>query len=69
MAKPHPFNIKTLRIPKKGKKCAGVCAAWATFFGIDVTIVRIVWVLLLVPGGLPGLIPYLVCWALIPDEE
>ena len=60
---------KKLMLPKEGKKVAGVAAAIANYFDIDVTIVRIVWLLLLLPGGLPGLIPYLLCWLLIPEEK
>ena len=37
-------------------------------FGLPVFLVRLLWLLLLLPGGLPGLIPYLVCWVLIPSE-
>ena len=61
--------MKKLRRPKSGRKIAGVAAAFANYFGIDVTLVRLLWILLLIPGGLPGLIPYLICWVLIPDEE
>lgn len=64
-----PEKQKQLIIPKKGKKLAGVCAAWANFLGIDVTIVRIIWVLLLLPGGLPGIVPYVICWLVIPQEK
>ena len=60
---------RKLMIPKEGKKIAGVAAAFANYFGIDVVLVRIFWVLLLIPGGLPGLIPYLVCWLVIPEEK
>lgn len=63
------FAKRRLRIPKEGKKIAGVCAAFANYLDIDVTLVRIVWVLLLLPGGLPGIIPYLICWLVIPEEK
>jgi len=52
---------RKLIIPKEGKKIGGVAIAFANYFNIDVTIVRIIWVLLLIPGGLPGIIPYLIC--------
>ena len=61
--------MKKLRRPKSGRKIAGVAAAFANYFGIDITLVRLLWILLLIPGGLPGLIPYLICWVLITDEE
>ena len=37
-------------------------------FGLPVWLVRLVWFFLLLPGGLPGLLPYLICWVLIPLE-
>lgn len=55
--------------PKKGRKIAGVALAFANYFKIDVTIVRLVWILLLLPGGFPGLIPYIICWVIIPQER
>ena len=61
--------MKKLRRPKSGRKIAGVAAAFGNYFGIDVTIVRLVWIFLLIPGGLPGLIPYLICWLIIPEEQ
>lgn len=60
---------RKLIISKKNKVFLGVAGALATYFNVDVTIVRIVWVLLLLPGGLPGIVPYLVCWLLIPEKE
>lgn len=45
---------------------AGVCGGLADYFNIDPTIVRIIFFVLLLPGGLPGLLPYLVLWALVP---
>lgn len=60
---------RRLVIPKQGRKIAGVAVAFANYFGIDVTLVRIFWVLLLIPGGVPGIVPYLICWLVIPQEE
>jgi phage shock protein PspC (stress-responsive transcriptional regulator) len=40
----------------------------AEYLGIPVALMRLIWLLLLLPGGLPGLVPYLVCWLLIPEE-
>ena len=60
---------KRLMRPKKGRMIAGVALAIANYFKIDVTIVRLIWVFLLLPGGLPGIIPYVICWIIIPEEE
>lgn len=61
--------IKKLLRPKKGRILGGVCLGLANYFHIDVTIVRILWIILLLPGGFPGVVPYLVLWAVIPNEE
>lgn len=54
--------------PKEGRKLAGVCAAMANYLNIDVTIVRLFWILLLLPGGFPGLLAYIICVVVIPSE-
>lgn len=46
----------------------GVCGGLAEFFGISVIWFRIVALILLLPGGLPGLIPYLILWIIIPKK-
>lgn len=59
---------KRLIRPKKGRVLGGVCLALANYFNIDVTIVRLIWIFLLLPGGLPGFLPYIILWIAIPDE-
>lgn len=61
--------MKKLVRPKEGRVIAGVAAGMAKYFNIDVTVIRIIWVLLLLPGGLPGVIPYLVFWIFMPSEK
>lgn len=60
--------MKKLVRPKKGRKVAGVALAFANYFDLDVTLVRLIWVFLLIPGGFPGLIPYILCWLVIPED-
>lgn len=48
---------------------AGVCGALGNYFGIDPTILRILFVILLLPGGLPGLLPYFFLWLFIPKKR
>lgn len=58
----------TLTRPRDGKKIAGVCAGIARFLGVDVVLVRIVMLLLAFwPPGV-GLIVYVVCWIVMPQE-
>ena len=45
---------------------AGVAGGMAEYTGIPVALVRLVWFLLLLPGGVPGLVLYLACWLIIP---
>lgn len=58
--------MKKLYRSSTDKKIAGVCAGLAEYFNIDPTIVRIVFVILLLPGGLPGFIPYVILWIVVP---
>ena len=48
---------------------AGVCGGLAEYFDIDVTIVRLIAVALLLPGGLPGFLPYIIMWIVVPSKE
>jgi phage shock protein C len=48
------------------KKIAGVCAGFAEYFDTDLTLMRVIWVaLLLLPPNL-GLIGYIVAWVVMP---
>jgi phage shock protein C len=48
---------------------AGVCGGLAEFTGISVFWFRLGFIILLVPGGLPGLVPYLILWLVIPKKR
>ncbi len=60
--------MKKLYRSTANRKIAGVCGGLGEYFGIDPTIVRIVFVLLALPGGLPGVIPYLILWLVVPKQ-
>lgn len=60
--------MKRLVRPKQGRKIAGVCLGVADYLNVDVTLVRLLWIFALLPGGIPGLVPYLLCWIIIPSE-
>ena len=53
--------------PYRGRMLAGVAAGLADYFDIDVTIVRIAFVVLTIAGG-AGIPLYLAGWLLMPDE-
>lgn len=63
-----PKSIKKLRRPRQGRVLAGVALGFANYFQVDVILVRLFWLILLMPGGLPGIVPYLICWLVIPEE-
>ena len=48
---------------------AGVCGGLAEFIGIDAFWFRLAFLILLFPGGLPGVVPYLVLWIIIPKKR
>lgn len=50
------------------RKIAGVCAGIAEYFNIDPVIIRVIAVLLLLPGGLPGFVPYVILWIIVPEK-
>jgi phage shock protein PspC (stress-responsive transcriptional regulator) len=52
-------------------RIAGVCAGIADYLDADVTLIRLVWVVLsIVPGGfIGGLIAYIAAWAIMPDSN
>ncbi len=56
-----------LRRPFQDRMLAGVSAGLARYFGVDVTIVRIAFVVLTIVGG-AGIPLYLAGLLLIPDE-
>jgi phage shock protein PspC (stress-responsive transcriptional regulator) len=53
--------------PTEGRMIAGVAAGIARYLGVDVTLVRIVLVVLAFIGG-AGLPLYVAGWLLMPDE-
>ena len=49
------------------KKIAGVCGGLANYLNIDPTIVRLIWALVVLCAG-AGLLAYIVCALVIPEE-
>jgi phage shock protein C len=59
---------RLLRRSRDDKQIAGVCAGIARYLGLDVTLVRVLMVFLIFwPPGV-GLIVYVVCWIVIPQD-
>ena len=58
---------KKLYKSETDKKVCGVCGGLANYFGIDSTIVRLATVLLVLFAG-GGLLAYIICALVIPDD-
>ncbi len=55
--------------PINDKKLGGVCAGFARYFGVDVTLMRILWLAVaIVTGGL-GVLIYIAAWIIMPRDE
>ncbi|MBE6916402.1 MAG: PspC domain-containing protein [Ruminococcaceae bacterium] len=59
---------KKLYRSKTDQKIAGVCAGLAKYINIDVTIVRLIWAIVGVCAVGTGIIAYLICALIIPEE-
>lgn len=53
--------------PRVGRKIAGVCLGFAEYFDIDVTVVRLVWLVTAIMTCV-GFLPYFIAWIVMPEE-
>ena len=58
-----------LRRPRTGRMISGVCAGLANFFGLDVSLVRIVYTFATVFTAFAGVIIYIILLIIIPEES
>jgi phage shock protein C len=61
-----PLNKKLTR-SRTDSKIAGVCGGFANYLELDVTLVRILWLMLAFFGGW-GIIGYFIAWIVMPEE-
>ena len=55
-----------LRRSRYDRIVAGVCGGLGEFFGIGPGWFRLAFLIALLPGGVPGMGAYLLCWLIIP---
>ncbi len=60
---------RPLRRIMRDKKIAGVCAGFADYFEMDVTLMRIIFLVLLVTPPGVGLIGYIIAWIAMPRDS
>ncbi|MGD0236916.1 MAG: PspC domain-containing protein [Syntrophorhabdales bacterium] len=63
-------NPKKLYRSNSNKLIAGICGGLAEYFGVDPTVMRVIYVILtLITGILLGIVLYLILWAIIPQKS
>ena len=65
---PWPQNHSPRRLERSipDKKIAGVCSGFAHYFDVDVTLMRIIWLVLVFVPPSVGLIAYVLAWIIMP---
>lgn len=58
---------KLVRV-QEGRMFAGVCAGLAAYFGVDPTLVRVLFVLATLLGFGSAILVYLILWIVMPQE-
>ncbi|NTW06158.1 MAG: PspC domain-containing protein [Peptococcaceae bacterium] len=62
-------QIKRFSRSKSNRMIAGVCGGIAEYFGLDYSLVRVIYVIISVfSAAFPGIIIYLAAWIIMPDE-
>jgi phage shock protein C len=59
---------QALRRSKNNRVVAGVCGGLAEFFGVSTFWFRLAFLLALIPGGVPGILVYLIMMMIVPSE-
>lgn len=59
--------MKRLFKSRTDKKIAGVCGGLGQYFGIDSTIVRLIWIISIFALG-TGILAYIIAAIVMPDE-
>ncbi|MDR1560127.1 MAG: PspC domain-containing protein [Clostridiales bacterium] len=61
------MEVKKLYKSRKDIKIDGVCAGIGKYFNIDVTLVRLIWLVVALFAG-TGVLAYIICMIVIPRE-
>lgn len=64
------MSEKKLQRSRRDRMLSGVLGGFAQFFGIDSSLLRVIFVVAtLFSLGVPGVLAYLLAWAIIPEER
>jgi phage shock protein C len=61
-------TARALRRSRRNRWVAGVCGGLGEFFGIAPGWFRLAFLISLIPGGVPGLLAYVLLWIVVPGE-
>jgi phage shock protein C len=60
---------KVLRRSKTNRMIGGVVGGLAEYLGIDPTLARLIYIIVsIISVAFPGILVYIICWMVIPDE-
>lgn len=66
---PMTTTTRRLRRSRSNRMIGGVVAGIADYIGMDVSLARVLYVLISIfSAAFPGILVYLICWLLIPEE-
>ena len=65
---PDPSN--PLRRSKENRLLAGVCGGLANWLGWDVTLVRVLYIIISIfSAAFPGILAYIILWIIMPETD
>lgn len=57
------------RLRRQDGVIAGVCGGLGAYLGINPLWIRILFLIALIPGGVPGLLVYVLLWLVMPRKQ
>ncbi len=60
--------MRRLTRSQNNRMLAGVCGGIAEYFGIDATVVRLLWTMLSLLTIWPGIVAYILAWIIVPAD-
>ncbi|WP_246108440.1 PspC domain-containing protein [Salisediminibacterium halotolerans] len=63
------MRLKRLYKSESDRKIAGICGGLGDYFNIDPTIIRIVFLILIIPANIMMILGYILMMLVIPDES
>jgi phage shock protein C len=58
---------RSLMLDKRNKKISGVCAGFARYFGMDIVLMRVLWLVFALGTGV-GFLVYIAAWIALPSD-